>query len=236
MKRECKHIVKDDLTSAYVDSLKRVVENGYVFALTTEVERPVLGSVYVDDELDLIGLNLDREIHRRFETFDFNGKTGAWWIDDRIRELFAGLYHRAICKHDQLDFVKNALKKFQTRKYTWCSNRLLCVTFDHADKYTSHVHLSRTPIPPCLTLLDFKPERKKLHLIAVWRAQYFDTKAYGNLISLAIMLRTVCKNTGFEPGHVISIASKAILKNKKNARSLAKSLESQALASHNLFK
>lgn len=225
MMRGLKHIIQADLTSAYVDSLKMVVKNGYIFGLTTEVERPILRSVHVDDELDLSGLNLNKEIHRRYEGFNFDGTTGKWWIENRIHELFGGLYHKAICKHEQLGFVQNALKKIETGKYTWCSNRLLCLTFDHRDKYTSHLHLSRQPIPPCLTLLDFKPEQKKLHQIASWRAQYFDTKAYGNLISLAIMLRKVCENTGYKPGHVISIANKAILKDKKNAKRLVKSLE-----------
>ncbi|MDH5266220.1 MAG: hypothetical protein OEW62_00925 [Candidatus Bathyarchaeota archaeon] len=226
MAKESKHIVRNDITSAYVDSLKKVVRNGYLFALMTEVERPLIGSIQVEDELARSGLNVDKEMHRRFEAFDFNGKTGKWWIENRIHELFSGLYHTAICKYDQLDFIRDALKKIETRKYTWCSNRLLCVTFDHTDEHTSHLHLSRQPIPPCLTLLDFKPEQRKLHLIASWRAQYFDTKAYGNLISLAMMLRNVCKNTGFQPGHVISIANKAILKNRTNARRLVKSLQS----------
>lgn len=225
MTKESKHIIHADLTSAYVESLKMVVRNCYIFALMTEVENPVLQSADVDDELDLSGLNLNMELHRRFEVFDF-GKTGKWWIENRIHELFTGLYHRAICKHDQLGFVQGALKKIsETRKYTWCSNRLLCLTFDHGDNQTSHLHLSRQPVPPCLTLLDFKPEQKKLHLIASWRAQYFDTKAYGNLISLAMMLRNVCKKTGYNPGHVISIANKAILRNKKNAKRLVKSLK-----------
>ena len=231
MRKECKHIVKDDLTSAYVDSLKAVVRNGHIFGLMTEVARPILDSATFNDELDLTGLNLDKVIHRRFETFSFvDGKTGARWIDNRIDELFKGLYQRAICKHDQLDFVQNALKEIRTtRRYTWCSNRLLCLTFDHADKHMSHLHLTMVPVPPCLTLLDFKPERERLHLIAVWRAQYFDTKAYGNLISLAIMLRNVCGDIGFQPGHVISIANKAILKNKKDGQSLVKLLETSSV-------
>lgn len=226
MIKECKHIVANDITSAYISSLKKVVGNKYVYALMTEVEKPLLNAVLIGDRSSLSGLNLDKKMHTRFENFSFNGKTGKWWIENRVQELFTGLYHTAICKHNQLGFVQDALRKIKTRKYTWCSNRLLCLTFDYEDKHTSHLHLSRQPIPPCLTLLDFKPEQKKLHLIASWRAQYFDTKAYGNLISLAMILREVCKNTRFQTGHVISIANKAILKDKKNATSLLEALKS----------
>ena len=59
--------------------------------------------------------------------------------------------------------------------------------------------------------IDFKPEGNKLHLIANWRAQYLNTKAYGNFLSLARLLRKVCNERGFEPGNLISIAHKAIL-------------------------
>lgn len=226
MTKECKHVVENDITSAYTNSLKKVVRNKYVYALMTEVEKPLLDAVLIDNESSLSGLNLDKEMHRRFENFNFNNKTGKWWIENRVQELFTGLYHKAICKHNQLGFVQDALRKIKAKKFTWCSNRLLCLTFDYEDKSTSHLHLTRQPIPPCLTLLDFKPEQKRLNLIASWRAQYFDTKAYGNLISLAMMLRNICKNTGFQSGHVISIANKAILKDKRNAMDLLESLES----------
>jgi thymidylate synthase len=58
-----------------------------------------------------------------------------------------------------------------------------------------------------------------LNLIATFRSQYFDTKAYGNLIALAILLYDMCKKTGYEPGEIISTAHKALFysdKDKKN--------------------
>lgn len=233
MSRESKYIVKDDLTSAYVDSLKIALRDHYVFALVTEVERPILE--FADNELSLSGLNLDKEMHRRFEAFQFkDGRTGKEWIEDRIHELFAGLYHVAISKHGQLDFAQSALKEILRARadpkrrgtYNWLYNRIFCLTCHYEDRKFSHLHLSKMPNPPCLTLLDFKPEQEKLHLIAFWRAQYFDTKAYGNLISLAVLLGNVCRYTGFQSGHVISIASKAIFKNMRDGKSLVRSLES----------
>lgn len=204
----------------------------HAFGLMVEVEKPFIGSVDTDSEHDLSGLNINSGIHNALESFThFDGKTGKYWIENRIDELFTGLYCRAIHNHNQLEFVEEALKQIlhsrEERKYayTWCSNRLFCLTFDHSNNDFSHLHLSRQPIPPCLTLVDFKPEQTTLHLLATWRAQFFDTKAYGNLLSLAILLRNVCRNTGFHPGHLVSTANKAIVKNRSNAKRLLERLE-----------
>jgi len=227
---ECKYFFGDDITSAYLKSLQKVVKDGYVFGLMTEVRKPIIDSdTLIDESLNLVGLNLDTIKHEKYKNFNFCGRSGAWWISNRIDELFRGLYHRAIENHNQLNFVQNALKQIKMRKYTWCANRLLCVTFDAKNSHFSHLHLARQPIPPCLTTLDFKSERKQLHLIASWRAQYFDIKAYGNLISLAMLLKEICKNVGLQPGHLISIAHKAILKNSKNAERLINEFELKSL-------
>jgi len=224
--KECKYFAEDDITSAYFKSLQKVARDGYVFGLTTEVRKPVIDTdASVDDSLHLVGLNLDTVRHEKYKKFNFDGKSGAWWIGNRIDELFTGLYHRAIANNNQLGFVQNALKQIKTGRYTWCTNRLLCITFDAKESHFSHLHLARQPIPPCLTTLDFKRERNQLHLISSWRAQYFDTKAYGNLLSLAMLLREVCENTSFLPGHLISIAHKAILKNSRNAEQFIQELE-----------
>jgi len=192
-----------------------------------EIEKPLIDyDRKVDEDLRLGSLNLNLNLHNKFKEFVFDdGKSGSWWIKNRINELFSGLYHKAIVNYNQLDFVEDALKKIKNRKYTWISNRLLCLTFDPRDKHLNHIHLARQPVPPCLTLVDFKPERNNLHLIASWRAQYFDTKAYGNLISLAMLLEQVCRNTGYNSGRLISIAHKAILRNKTDGKRLLQKLK-----------
>jgi len=192
-----------------------------------EIEKPLIDyDRKVDEDLRLGSLNLNLNLHNKFKEFVFDdGKSGSWCIKNRINELFSGLYHKAIVNYNQLDFVEDALKKIKNRKYTWISNRLLCLTFDPRDKHLNHIHLARQPVPPCLTLVDFKPERNNLHLIASWRAQYFDTKAYGNLISLAMLLEQVCRNTGYNSGRLISIAHKAILRNKTDGKRLLQKLK-----------
>jgi len=221
------YVTEDDISSAYLESLEKVVKQNYVFALMIRVREPIVNSDLVDEELNLSGININQNLHNKFKSFVFrDGKSGRWWIKDRVRELFEGIYHRAIVNYGQLEFAQKTLKEIKNRRYSWSSNRLLCLTFDPKDKYLNHTHSSRQPLPPCLTLIDFKPEKDTLHLIASWRAQYFDTKAYGNLISLAILLDEVCKNTGYTSGNLVSIAHKAILKDKKDAKRLLQWLKS----------
>jgi len=222
------NVIEENITSAYLKSLERVVEQNYVFGLMVEIGKPLVDSNrMIDEDLKLTCLNLDLNLHNKFKTFVFNdGKSGSWWIENRINELFKGLYHRAIVNHNQLNFVEDALKKIENKRYAWVSNRLLCLTFSPHEKHLSHMHLTRQPVPPCLTLVDFKPERNNLHLIASWRAQFFDTKAYGNLISLAMLLEQACENTGYDPGRLISIAHKAILRNKRDGKRLLQELKS----------
>ena len=220
-------IARNNITSAYVDSLKAVVNEKYIFVLVVKIEKPLIGlsGTVVDKELGLLDLNLDKHVHNRFKEFIFkDGKSGRWWIKNRVKEMLKGSYYHAITKNKQLDFVIDALRKIKAGNYTWCSNYLLCITFDPQEKYLSHIHLSRKPIPPCLTLLDFKPERNRLHLIASWRAQYFDTKAYGNLLSLGILLREICVKTEYDAGCLISIARKAILRSRSDSRRLLREL------------
>lgn len=92
--------------------------------------------------------------------------------------------------------------------YRWNSNRFLIMLFYPA----KDLHESRVPTPPCLTILNFLPVKNGLSLIATFRAQYTDTKGYGNLLSLAYLLLSLCEGTGFRPAQIYSIANKPILK------------------------
>jgi hypothetical protein len=72
---------------------------------------------------------------------------------------------------------------------------------------------------PCLSIIDLKLSDNTLNLCALWRHQYFDIKAYGNWISLALLMKIICdltnhfrKKFGFKEvkyGKITSIASRA---------------------------
>ncbi|BAW32136.1 putative thymidylate synthase [Methanothermobacter sp. MT-2] len=64
--------------------------------------------------------------------------------------------------------------------------------------------------------IDFKPIKDKLNLMAVFRSQSFDTKAYGNFIALAILLHRMCQAAGYKPGAIVSTANKVTFDGHKN--------------------
>lgn len=242
------YVAAEDISTAYRESLDKVVNapEHHLFCLTTEISKPILERI--DEEVDVIesevkvrkneyklktykleGLNIDKKIHRNFKEFllyiDKNGREwfGKDKIADRIYELEEGTYHRDLYRErskdnkKQLDYL---LEHLVNGKVRGKHNVLLCMVFD-ANRDICN------PNAPCLVSIDFKPEVKlnKLHLIAAWRAQFFNTKAYGNFLSLARLLRKVCKDKGFQPGSLISIAHKAILENGVNDKRLLKKLK-----------
>ena len=89
---------------------------------------------------------------------------------------------------------------------------------------------------PCLTAIDVKLTGNAINLCALWRHQYLDTKAYGNLISLAMLLKVICdlvnyfrREFGFrkevEYGKIASIACRAdFSKYKSKVLSLLRTL------------
>lgn len=125
---------------------------------------------------------------------------------------------------DQLNCVATrSWSKKHVHKTLVC-NYLTCVLVDPRLDLYSFSKFKRAQVgktaPPCLTLLDFKDEGDRLHLFAVFRSQFFDTKAYGNWISLAILLQEMCRATDYKPGKILSVALKALFKVKKDAEDL----------------
>ena len=225
------HIIEEDISTAYLRSFQKVVNapRQYIFCLVTKILKPVLESLgevdvveseievgqnkYVSKRYKLEGLNIDRKIHRSFKEFPlYTDNKGRKWfgrdkIADRIYALEEGVYYRDLEKNikgdkKQLNYLVEHLT--DGRVIGKIHNSLVCMVFDPNRDLCY-------PNARCLMSIDFKPERNRLHLIADWRAQYFNTKAYGNLLSLARLLRKVCKARGFQTGSLISIAHKAIL-------------------------
>lgn len=88
------------------------------------------------------------------------------------------------------------------------TNALVCTVFlPDEDLKAACLPRPRTSGLRCLTQIDFKPKKDKLNLMAVFRSQYFDTKAYRNFIALAMLLYKMCQNTGYKPRAVVSTAN-----------------------------
>ena len=243
--KEIPYVFEENLSTCYLKSLEKVIAEEYIYSLVSEISVPmiddidrkvdVIKSETIQKTYNLIGVNIDDNIHSRYKDFYFyKDKYKKDWygrdkIADRIRTLFEGSYYKALNRRikdgkRQLDYVKNHLKGGKIKGKI--HNTFICSVF------TSDRDLCY-PDAHCLVSIDFKPERGKLHLIANWRAQYFNTKAYGNLISLAMLLRNICKESrtdknkksGFMPGRIISIAHKAILENNVNNEDLLNTLK-----------
>lgn len=206
------------LTEAYVEMLKSTLE-GDPFMQVTKVYDPVSNGE----------VNIDENIHAAFEAFEFpDGRSGAWWIKDRIEALFDpdGEYQSKMNREGQLEYVISTLKGIRSKTVaTWNANRVLINLFNP----NKDLHTSRAPTPPCLISISFYPVRQDLSMIATFRAQYTDTKGYGNLISLAMLFKEISEKTGYTPLTLYSVAQKAILKwPKKTVKALCSEIDARA--------
>lgn len=188
------------VSAAYLRLLEGVLASDVALVQSIEVLSP-----WVGDEL-----NEDHGVRAAFDAYAFpDGRNGAWWIEDRMHALFheKGEY-AARLERSGYGYVMEALGGMKAGTHpSWNRNRLVLSLFTKDD-----FHRSRAPTPPCMVNLAFYPVGDTLSLVACFRAQYVDAKAYGNLVSLAVLLKKVCASTGFKPGSLGNVALKAILK------------------------
>lgn len=208
-------INRASITEAYMEMLRTALE-GNTFMQVTKVYDPIVRGV----------VNVDEKIQAAYESFTFSdGRTGDFWIKNRIEALLEenGEYWVPMRREGQLDYVLVALKGMKEETVArWNANRLLITLFDPS----KDLHTSRAPMPPCLISIGLYPVRNELTMIATFRAQYTDIKGYGNLLSLAMLLKQICEYTGFRPRALYSIAQKAIFRDKKK---VAKALRLELL-------
>lgn len=168
-------------------------------------------------------LNLG-DLYDEYASFDFEnetdyeGRTGRDWVDSRIYELFEGLYEDRLTNPDQVGMIT---KRLQEGNHGSCTNALVAQVYDIKKDLT--VATSGRPFAKdmsCLTQLQFRPKRDHLHLFATFRSQYLDTKAYGNLISLAMLLAQVCAKADYAPGVLVERVNNTICMNRSRAEDL----------------
>ena len=232
-------IVGESLGQAYFDALRWAVEGELLYwYVVVHCSRPIIADPATDgpiDYRDIKGLknflNLDEEVFRAFSSFRFHGHdswskdcTGRGWIYGRNMSLLdpRGYYHVALSSSfgfNQLDKVAERLAfrdKHGRMVNGGSGNGLVCqVYLPGDDLIRSCAKRPRVNNARCLTQIDFKPIGDRLNLIANFRSQYFDTKAYGNMISLAILLYQMCQRTGYKPGAVVNVAHKVVFHGDK---------------------
>lgn len=233
----CKYVESTNIGDAYLQALRLLI-NGRRQYLIVHISNPVHehllmkcpSSSDIDDWLEIINVG---DFYEKFSNLKLYkgcryGKSGKDWINDRIYALLhrKGVYFRRI--ENQLEMVEKRLQardKKGRRMHGSCTNALVCQVFDSHDLENACKPRPNAKNLPCLTMIDFKPKGDRLSLLAVFRSQYIDTKAYGNFISLAILLYKMCSKTKYKPGALISMANNVTFHDQRHRELLKNLLE-----------
>ena len=234
------YIEGKSIGEAYFKALE-AIRNGNIphWYMTIHILQPILNTSTSRSisSLDISKLrnviNVGNKVYDAFINFKFskpdgwtNGYSGMDWINGRIKDLLdnQGYYKKSLSNgfsFDQLQEVENRLSardKKGNKMHGGSTNALVCSVFlPDEDLKAACQHRPRASGLRCLTQIDFKPIRNELNLMVVFRSQYFDTKAYGNFIALAILLYKMCKNTGYRPGAIVSTANNVTFDSHKES-------------------
>lgn len=198
------HIVGVSVGEAYVATLESGLSGLFPHSYRTiHISEPVKDVSDVPRSLDT-DLWTDtvnaRESLSRFRDYEFHdGTTGRFWVQDRIEELFSGMYAARLAEPaNQIQMIVSRLSQGNHGQTT---NALVAQVFQIDPDLERATHgRPMAPDMACLTQLQFLPHKDRLNLFSVFRSQYLETKCYGNLFSLAVLLAAVCDMTGYEPG------------------------------------
>lgn len=218
------YVVGDDIGEAYTRALDSRITNDFPHRYRTiHISNPV-GSVdsipsLLDFEAWRSTVNAGTAL-RPFQNYEFHdGTTGQVWVQNRIEELFDGMYaSRLRDGTNQIELITQRLKKGNHGQTT---NALVAQVFREEPDLQQATH--GRPLAQdmaCMTQLQFRPTKDRLNLYSVFRSQYFDTKCYGNLISLAILLARVCHRAGYEPGYLVETVHNSHFRNHSDAKGL----------------
>lgn len=221
------YIAGTTIGEAYRRALEEYVGGLDQDHLVVEVEAPV-ETVWVPNSLHVEdwapGLNLGWE-YDVFCGYDFDhestlvgGTDGRAWLDDRLHELYRGMYAERLRDPDQVGMVIDRLKQ---RMHGSCTNALVVQVFRDEDLGRACVSRPNNGDMACVTQLQFHPKRDRLNLHMVLRSQYIDLKGYGNLVAAATLLSNVCARTGYRPGHIIEHVNNVTALAEEHPRALA---------------
>lgn len=232
------YIEGESIGEAYFKALDAIVNTKIPYwYLTIHISQPILvtstgrsiSSLDINKLLNVI--NVGNKVYDAFTNFKFpkqngwtKGSSGMDWINGRIKDLLDdnGYYNYSLSKGFQFNQLQEIEKRLSDRSkkgnkmHGGSTNALVCTVFlPNDDLIKACKHRPNAKGMRCLTQIDFKPIKDKLNLMAVFRSQFFDTKAYGNFIALAILLYKICQNTGYKPGAIVSTANKVTFDDPK---------------------
>lgn len=190
------------------------------------VEDPIVSAANIDsldvtDWEDTPNLGWEYDVFCPFE-FDrtsgfVDGNTGKDWLNDRLHELYEGMYATRLEDPDQLEMV---IRQLQTGHHGSCTNALVVQVFRDGDLELATQGTPNADGMACMTQLQFRPRKDTLDLYMTLRTQYVDLKGYGNLVAAATLLSKVCERTGYAPGILVEYVNNAIAYDADAARRL----------------
>lgn len=224
IKQQYPYVAGETIGDAYTAALKTALD-GQDY-LVIHVDNPVSAGD-VPDTLewdawqDCINAG---DAQSAFESYSFDdGTTGRFWVEDRIEALFNGEYaERLRTPRNQIEMITERL---QLGNHGQTTNALVGQVFQVDPDLDRATH--GRPLAPdmaCLTQVQFKPSRDTLDLYATFRSQYLDTKCYGNLISLGMLLAIVADRTGYTPGTIVEMTHNATFRTYGDAKQLRSEL------------
>jgi len=170
------HVSGADIGQAYARVLDSRIQNDFPHRYRI---------IHIDDPVDSVDstpetLDMDDwrdtvnagEALEAFESYEFSGgSTGRFWVQDRIDELFNGMYATRLTDGgNQVERITERLKKGNHGQTT---NALVAQVFREEPDLRHATH--GRPLAPdmaCLTQLQFRPTKDQLNLYAIFRSQY----------------------------------------------------------------
>ena len=218
-----KLIQANDISSAWLAGAKYLIDcGGFGYGLVVEIENPLQENTYVKALLDDLLLAKGKQpidtvantIFPRGLDTPSQGRERLYYRYRRIlprlhkkRGNRRGLYFERLISwplatDEEVNQVEETIRKLQTEQRR--SNPLRSI-------YEMSIYVpgrDRRPIGfPCLSSISMELQGDRLHLIALYRNQYFIERAYGNYVGLARLQCFICREANCLPGHLVVISS-----------------------------
>ncbi|WP_254830918.1 hypothetical protein [Haloglomus salinum] len=149
------------------------------------------------------------------------GSTGEDWVAGRFYVLYEGRYADRLDARHQLSRIE---RRLELGYHGSSTNALVAQVYREPDLKAAEKPRPRATGIVCLTQLQFRPHEEYLDLHAVFRSQWWDLKAYGNLLSLASLLAQTAARTDYEVGRLEVRCNNVVFEDSGRAERVSREL------------
>lgn len=229
-----KLIQANDISSTWLAGAKYLIDcGGSAYGLVVEIENPLQEDSRVRALLDDLLLAkgkqpIDTVASTIFPSGLDHPCQGRERLYHRYRHILPrlhkierrnrrGLYFERLiswplASDEEINQVEETIRKLQTERRR--SNPLRSI-------YEMGVYVpgrDHRPIGfPCLSSISMELQSDRLHLVALYRNQYFVERAYGNYVGLARLQGFICREVSCMPGHLMIVSGHVELNIAKGA-------------------